>query len=253
LRALPFLSFVALCAGSLIFDLTLSRRLPSDSDWAEVAASLRVRVKPGEEVQIWPPWAERARLFIESAPVRAEEDLRSADYPGIERLWLVGLFRSPRNDLAHARDALRARGATAEERVRFGALELEPWELHGPNLLADLTGRREEHEVDYVARPCISVRLPGRISARGPGGVLHLRAGIVGERAYQTSRGPVRVEVSAEGARVGELVVPPTIPPEPGWRRLDVATAPGDHLYEIAANAPDPDRPFCVAAWVTER
>jgi hypothetical protein len=63
----------------------------------------------------------------------------------------------------------------------------------------------------------------------------------------------VRFEVRADGAHIGDLVVPPTIPPEPGWRRLDVATAPGDHLYEVAASAADADRPFCVAAWVTDR
>jgi len=204
-------------------------------------------------VQIWPPWAERARLFIEAAPVRAEEDLRSADYPGVDRLWLVALFRSPRGGLAGARKALRDRGATASERVRFGALELERWDLHAPKLLADLTGRREEHEVDYVSRPCASVRLPGRVSGRGPGGVLHLRAGIVGERAYETFRDPVRVEARVDGARLGELTVPPTVPPAPGWRRMDLPAPSGDHLYEIIATARDIDRPFCVAAWVTDR
>jgi hypothetical protein len=253
LRALPFFSLVALCALALIFDLTLPWRLPTDSDWAEVAASLRVRARPGDEVQIWPPWAERARLFVESAPVRAEEDLRSADYPGVERLWLVGLFRSPRSDLDQAREALRARGATTDERIRFGALELEEWDLHAPKLVADLTGRREEHEVDYVSRPCRSVRLPGRIGARGPGGVLHLRAGLIGERAYQTFRDPVRVEIRVDGSLLGELRVPPTVPPEPGWRRIDLAAPSGDHSYEIAASARDTDRAFCVAAWVTER
>ncbi|MFL5430527.1 MAG: hypothetical protein ACJ79M_12995 [Myxococcales bacterium] len=253
MRALPFFSFVALCALALLFDLTLRWRLPTDSDWAEVAASLRVRARPGDEVQVWPPWAERVRLFVESVPVRAEEDLRSADYPGVERLWLVGLFRSPRNALEEAREALRARGATTTERIRFGALELEEWDLHAPKLLADLTGRREEHEVDYVSRPCVSVRLPGRIGARGPGGVLHVRAGVVGERAYQMSRRPVRVEIRIDGVLLGELPVPPTVPPEPGWRRIDVTAPPGDHSYDIAASAPDTDRPFCVAAWVTDR
>ena len=253
MRALPFFSFVALCALALIFDLTLPFRLPADSDWAEVAASLRVRARPGDEVQIWPPWAERARLFVESAPVRAEEDLRSADYPGVERLWLVGLFRSPRSGLEEAREALRARGATTAERVRFGALELEEWDLHAPKLLADLTGRREEHEVDYVPRPCVSVRLPGQIGGRGPGGVFHVRAGLIGERAYQTWRGPVRVEIRVDGSLLGELPVPPTAPPEPGWRRIDLAAPPGDHSYAIAASARDTDRPFCIAAWVTER
>jgi len=212
-----------------------------------------VRAKPGDEVQIWPPWAERARLFIEAVPVRTEEDLRAADYPGVDRVWLLALTRSPRNGVGKAREALRARGATAGERVRFGSLELEPWELHGPRVLAGLTGSREEHEVDYVSRPCVLVRLPGRFSARGPGGILHVRAGIVGERAYQTFRGPVRVEVRADGSVLGELTVPPTEPPAPGWRKLDVPAPAGDRLYEIAASASDTDRPFCVAAWVTDR
>jgi hypothetical protein len=187
------------------------------------------------------------------APVRAEEDLRAADYPGVDRLWLLGLFRSPRNGIGEARQALRARGATAGERVRFGSLELEPWDLHGPKLLAYLTGSQQEHEVDYVSRTCTLVSLPGRFNARGPGGGLHVRAGIVGERAYQTFRGPVRVEVRADGAIIGEFTVPPTVPPAPGWRKLDLPAPPGDHLYEIAAAASDTDRPFCVAAWVTER
>ena len=212
-----------------------------------------MRAKPGDELQIWPPWAERARLFIEALPVRAEEDLRAADYPGVDRVWLLALFRSPRNGVGEAREDLRARGATAGERVRFGSLELEPWELHAPKLLVDLTAAREEHEVDYVSRPCVLVRLPGRFSARGPGGALHVRAGMVGERAYQTSQGPVRVEVRADGALLGDLTVPPTVPPAPGWRKLDLPVPPGDHLYEIAATSRDTDRPFCVAAWVSER
>ena len=190
-----------------------------------------MRAKPGDEVQIWPPWAERARLFIEAVPVRTEEDLRAADYPGVDRVWLLALTRSPRNGVGKAREALRARGATAGERVRFGSLELEPWELHGPRVLAGLTGSREEHEVDYVSRPCVLVRLPGRFSARGP----------------------VRVEVRADGSVLGELTVPPTEPPAPGWRKLDVPAPAGDRLYEIAASASDTDRPFCVAAWVTDR
>src|SRR5437762_4271175 len=145
IRAAPLAAFVALGAASLLFDLTLPLRLPSDSDWAEAAASLRVRAKPGDEVQIWPPWAERARLFIEAVPVRTEEDLRAADYPGVDRVWLLALTRSPRNGVGKAREALRARGATAGERVRFGSLELEPWELHGPRVLAGLAGSREGH------------------------------------------------------------------------------------------------------------
>jgi len=215
---------------------------------------LRVRAKAGDEVQIWPPWAERARLFVESVPVRAEEDLRGADFPGVERLWLLALYRSPRNGVQEARDALRARGATAGEPVRFGSLELEPWDLHGPKLLYSTFVNHEQHEVDYVSRACrLFQRTPVSMKLFAPGGVLHLRAGIVGERAYDTSRGPIRIEVRLEGALLGELTVPPTVPPAPGWRKLDVPAPPGDHTYEISVSANDKDRPLCFAAWVTDR
>jgi hypothetical protein len=218
-----------------------------------VAAALRVRAAPGDEAQIWPPWAERARLFVEAVPVRAEEDLRAADYPAVERLWLVALFRSPRSGLGEAREGLRARGATAGDRVRFGALELEPWELHGPKVLAWLAGQKEEHEVDYVARTCVLIPLSGRLTAHGPSGVLHVRAGIVGERAYQSGRPPIRLEVRVDGAPAGSLHVPPTAPPESGWRRFDTSVRGGAHVYELAATPLDPDRPFCLAAWVSDR
>ena len=72
-RALPFALLVLVGLGSLAFDLTLSSRLPSDADWAEVAGALRARTRPGDAVQLWPPWAERARLFVDAAPVLADD------------------------------------------------------------------------------------------------------------------------------------------------------------------------------------
>jgi hypothetical protein len=251
LRLLPLLALVATGAAALAFDLTLPSRLPADADLAEAAASLRASGRGGDEVQVWPAWAERARLFVDSMPVRTEEDLRDADYVGVSRLWLLALPRVPNGHLDRAVDALRARAATEGEAARFGALTLTSWELHGPALLADLTGRNEEHEVDYVPRQCVAVPIPGRLSRRGPGGVLHVRAGIVGERAYQAFRGPVRVDVRAGDAAFGELIVPPTTPPEPGWRKLELNVPRGDHLYDLVVTARDRDRPFCVSAWVT--
>ena len=91
---LAFAALIALGAGSLLFDLTLSWRLPSDADWAEVAAALRSAAQPGDAVQIWPVWAERARMFVDAAPVLAEEDLERA------RAYLAGAAKSRIDDEA---------------------------------------------------------------------------------------------------------------------------------------------------------
>jgi len=195
LRKLTFALLLALGAGSLLFDLTLSFRLPSDADWAEAAGALRAAARLGDAVQIWPAWAERARMFVDAAPVLAEEDLLRADYPGVQRLWLLSLPRTP----WFRRAPLEQRGATAaSEERRFGALALQAWDLHAAPLAADLTESPEEHEVDYVARRCVRVAIGGRISARGAAGaMLHLRAGIIGERAYDAGRPAIEV-VNAE-------------------------------------------------------
>ena len=255
-RAIPLLAVAALGASSLLFDVTLPLRLPRDGDYAEAAAALRVRAGPRDAVQLWPAWAERARLFVRAPAVRAEEDLRAADYPGVERLWLLSLPRMPLGRLSAARAALRDRGATAGEEMKFGAVSLQPWDLHGPRVLSFLTSPLEEHEVDYVARQCMQVRIgrpadPGRVEARGEGGTLRLRAGIVGERAYQVARGPVRVDVQLDGEPLASLTVPPTVPPAPGWRRLDVASPAGEHAFTFLVSAREVDRPFCLAAWTT--
>jgi hypothetical protein len=255
-RLVPLCIVAVLGAVALLFDATLSLRLPDDRDYAEAAAVLRTRARTSDAVQLWPPWAERGRVFVRTVPVRAEEDLRGADYPGVERLWLLALPRAPFGHLGRARNALLARGATPGEELRFGALSLQAWDLHPPRTLSFLTSPAEQHEVDYVARQCAQVGigregLPGRLEAQGEGGMLHVRAGVIGERAYQVARGDVRVEMRVDGAPLADFVVPPTVPPQPGWRRLDVVTPRGEHAFQFLVTARDPDRPFCLAAWTS--
>src|SRR5207248_4465326 len=156
---------------------------PSESDWAEAAGALRAAARPGDAVQIWPAWAERARLFVDAAPVLAEEDPAQADYFGVQRLWVLSLPRTP----WFRRPTIS--GTPASEERRFGALTLQAWDLHAPPVAADLTRASEEHEVDYVARRCVRVPVGARISARGAAGaMLHVRAGSIGERAYDAGR-----------------------------------------------------------------
>jgi hypothetical protein len=251
-RRLAFGALLLVGAGSLLFDLTLGARLPSDADWAEAAGALRAAARPADAVQIWPVWAERSRLFVDAAPVLAEEDLARADYVGVSRLWVLSLPRTP---FFSAPDAsLRSRGATPGEGQRFGALALRPWDLHAPPLVADLTRAAEAHEVDYVARACVGVPIGGRFGVRAAAGTsLHLRAGIVGERAYDAGRPPVEVEAYADGALLGVLEVPRTVRDGTGWRRLDVALPPGpdEREFVFTVSSPDRGRPFCLQAWTT--
>jgi len=252
-RRIALAALVALGAASLAFDLTLPLRLPSDQDWAESAGALRTLARPGDAVEIWPAWAERARLFVDAAPVLAEEDLGALDDPAVRRLWVLSLPRTP---FFHGPSAaLLARGATPlREEQRFGALALRPWDLHAPALAADLTPASEEHEVDYVARRCLQVSIGSRFVARGQAGAaLHLRAGVIGERAYDANRPPIRVQVYADGAVLGALEVPRTTRDGTGWRRLDVAMPPGPAEREFAfvVSSPDAARPFCLQAWTT--
>jgi len=71
LRRAALAALVVVGAGSLLLDLALPFRLPSDADWAEAAGALRAVGRPGDAVQIWPVWAERARLFVDGVPVLA--------------------------------------------------------------------------------------------------------------------------------------------------------------------------------------
>lgn len=246
-------AFLCLGAGSLLFDLSLPLRLPGDGDWAEAAGALRVAARSGDAVQIWPAWAERARLFVDAMPVLAEEDPAQADYPGVERLWVLSLpgtpfFRDPSAKLL-------ARGAVGEgPENRFGALSLRAWDLRQPAIAADLTKGREEHEVDYVARRCLLLPVGARHTARGAAGSwLHLRAGVIGERAYDAGRPPIEVEASADGVPLGRLEVPRTGRDGTGWRRLDLKVPPGAEVREFvfSVGSADRDRPFCLQAWTT--
>ncbi len=247
-RALPLALLVLLGAGSLAFDLTLPLRLPSDQDWAEAAGAVRAGAGPGAPaavVQIWPPWAERARLFVDAVPVVAEEDLAAADYLGAQRLWLLALPRVPFGGLVAARAALLRRGAVPLGAARnFGALSLEPWDLRAPPVATELTSRREAHEVDYVARECEQVPIGARLERRGAGSVLHLRAGIIGERAYDDGRAPLQVR-----AGFGTLIVRGA-----GWQRLDVslpAGASAERNFAFTIASADASPPFCLQAWTT--
>ena len=214
---------------------------------------MRSSAQPTDAVQIWPPWAERARLFVDAAPVLAEEDLEHADYVGVTRLWVLSLPRTP--FFATPEAPLKARGAIpAAPEQRFGALALRPWDLRAPPIATDLTRSLEEHEVDYVARRCVRLPVGGRLAARGAAGAaLHLRAGVIGERAYDANRPPIEVQVFADGVPLGSLEVPQTVRDGTGWRRLDVAmpAGAGDREFVFAVSSADRGRPFCLQAWTT--
>jgi hypothetical protein len=237
-------------AGSLLFDLTLAFRIPGEADWAEAAGVLRAEAKAGDALQLWPVWAEEARLHVDSMPVLAEEDPAGADYLGVRRLWVASLPRTPR----FRKITLPGRAVPLGPERRFGALALQAWDLHAAET-SPLTPQAEEHEVDYVARRCAVVRIGGRFTARGPAGsLLHVRAGVIGERAFDAERPSVTVRAFADGAQLGSLEVPRTTRDGTGWRRLDVAVpeGPAEREFSFSVESADPSRPFCLAAWTSK-
>jgi hypothetical protein len=250
MKRLAFWALLACGAGSLLFDLTLSSRLPREGDWAELAGVLRAETGPGDAAQIWPAWLEESRLFIDSVPVVAEEDLVNADYPGVARLWAVSLPR-----YGDPAKSLRERGATpANEPRRFGALQLQAWNLHAPEI-ASLTAMNLLHEVDYVARRCQQVHIGSRVTLAGPAlSMLHVRAGVIGERAYDAGKPPIVVKVFAGSSQLGALDVPRTGRDGTGWRRLDVAVPAGAPARELSfsVESRDASRPFCLQAWTSK-
>ena len=256
----PLALLIALGAGALAFDLTLPSRLPAREDWAEAAGALRARGQPGDAVQVWPPWAERARLVVDALPVFTDEDLRRADYIGVSRLWLLALPEVPRARMEQARQALRSRGAAPlADELRFGALSMQAWDLHAKPLATELTAlpKPEFHEVEYVARRCVSLPIGGRFEPPGPlaaGTVLHLRAGVEGEKAYQLTQPPIALTASADGVQLASLTVKSVEEPGPAWQGIDLPLPPGAESRRFAfaaTSAGGRDRRLCFSAWTT--
>jgi hypothetical protein len=82
---------------------------------------------------------------------------------------------------------------------------------------------------------------------------LHLRAGVIGERAYDAGQQPVEVQVFADGVALGRLEVPRTTRDGTGWRSLDVQVPPGaaEREFLFAVASADGGRPFCLQAWTS--
>jgi hypothetical protein len=265
MRALPFVALLALSLVALALDASVRGRVPSTEDWAQAAAALRTDARPGDAVQPWPPWLERARVFVDAAPVEIEEDLARADFVGVERLWLLAAPGARYAGLAGAERLLLARGAIPGGRRRFGALELEAWALRSPALAGDLTGaglraeNSEFHEVDYVARRCRRVRVgrphaPERLPLRGVAGTqVHLRAGLLGEHAYALEVRTIHLELRSAGSTLAALDLARTVAKEPGWRGVDAAVPAGEDVrdFELLVSSSDQGRPVCVAVWTT--
>ena len=90
-----FFALLLLSAGSLAFDLTLQLRLPSEQDWAEAAGSLRSQARAGDAAQLWPAWAEQARLFVERLRETSKETVAYADLAMAQHAFdLFGSVRS---------------------------------------------------------------------------------------------------------------------------------------------------------------
>ena len=235
---------VALGLYGLEFLAALPHRLPSPSDWQEVAARLGREAHPGDAVALAPWWAERARAVVPSSlPVLAFPRIAGEDLPGVRRVWLVALPGVPGGEGLLERD-LAGRGVRATPAARVGGLELSRFDLTEPVLpLFRLSERidgasvspasgphpsREVREVDLLPRDCLVAQpSPGRspltlaFPAVPLGRTLRVFTGIVGEAALQ-GEAPVEVAIALDGRQVALAEEPPAAP---GWHRTDVDTA----------------------------
>ena len=108
---------------------------------------------------------------------------------------------------------------------------------------ADLTRSANQHEVDYVARNCLRVPIGGRFAGpRGAAGtMLHLRAGVIGERAYDAgSASPIEVQAFADGAPLGRLEVPAPAATAPGGGGWTSRCRPGRRSGGSSSRSPRP-------------
>jgi len=98
----------------------------------------------------------------------------------------------------------------------------------------------------YPIRSPLAERAPARAT-------LHVRAGVVGERAYDADRPEILVQVFADGVPVGSLAVPRTVRDGTGWRRLDLPLPAGatEREFVFALSSPDRARSLCLQAWTS--
>lgn len=252
---------VALGLYGLAFLATLSRRLPSASDWRQVAAALARESREGDAVALAPWWAERARAFLpHQVPLLAFPRLAGELLPGVRRVWVIALPRAPGGAGDVERD-LAARGRRAGAERRFGALSLARYDLAAPALplftasarlatasatLAGAPCRRDAggtlrcqapgaphivaavREVAYLPRRCLVV---GPLSGPAPlalsfpdvplGRALEVFTGIVGESAFGGTE-PVAIAIALGGKAVATAEERPKVA---GWHRTTIDTA----------------------------
>lgn len=117
---------VLVSAWALGFQATLPGRLPTEADYQAVAQVLAQEARPGDVVQLFPWWTERARLYLpEGTPVVG---YLGGDGDPLElhpRIWVLGQPDLPRSD---AQDFLSRFGpgrTSLGPARRFGHLTLE--------------------------------------------------------------------------------------------------------------------------------
>ncbi|MFN0063193.1 MAG: hypothetical protein ACKVPX_11855 [Myxococcaceae bacterium] len=82
---------------ALLFQLTLSKRLPTDVDYQAVGDFLSREAHPGDVLLLHPWWTDRARLFVPAhLPVVGHLGSDSAALQTHPRIWLLSQPRLPR-------------------------------------------------------------------------------------------------------------------------------------------------------------
>ncbi|MCA1605822.1 MAG: hypothetical protein LC775_10195 [Acidobacteria bacterium] len=213
---------VAVGALSLTFDLRLPARLPSESDYRQLASVLEAEAQPGDVLLVYPWWAERARLFVpDSLPVvgyLGSEQNPLVDHP---RIWVLAQPHLPRANFEAFQRAFDPGRTPLGPPRWFGTLELRLYrnEKHRPLRYAATEKLGFEwHEVQYAPYRCIRVGPPGGaakaaidLSNVPMTGHVELNAGVIGEQASWggPSYTPITVTAESEGQLLTNIVIPP--------------------------------------------
>lgn len=270
---------------SLVFWLTLDRRLPTDDDWVSVHAFIKQHAEPDDAVVVAPTWATRGRDFLTSTPVFTLDDFQNGELLGVSRVWLVALEQAPHFSPDDARATV---GPNCDAPYSFGALSARScqqptvdikWRLSDEirNARVRIAGKKPQpcpwrenrfecgrggwntvhagwYEVQESPMRCVWAHPVGRdaleitFDAVPTGHVIRGRGAFVGQAAA-TGGAPVQLEIARSGQNLGNVRFENRFGRQPFEFELPPSQEPVPLTFSITTPSAGM-RHFCFDAWV---
>lgn len=279
------ISLAATGVFSLVFWLTLDRRLPTDDDWVSVHAFIKQHSEPGDAVVLAPAWATRGRDFITSRPVFTLDDFQNDELFDVPRVWLVALRHAPHFSPDDARALLGGDCGTPENigalsvqscpkpardikwrlsneirdaRVRIAGQKPQPCPWRNDQFECGRGGWNTVHagwyEVEESPMRCVWAHPVGRdaleitFDAVPAGHVLRGRGAFVA-RAAASEGAPVELEIKQDNQLVGRTRFENRLGRQPFEFPLPSSPGPASLTFAVTTGNAG-RRLFCFDAWV---